>query len=200
MRFRGSIPSPYLPLSTLVASSHEETATTWGTAWFATPFTVRDFHPLLLAGFYRRFGQSHLMRPAQRVFVRQVGCDPCLRHPCASRGPESYWIPAYAGKTLKNAVPSCADRPAGFLCDPCPRLPCKSRGPDPVRLHNNARGIRPQAYWIPACAERRRKTPFPAEICIFFWRMRCLGVTHCTRRVSAIRRRSGPRRTRSRWQ
>jgi len=123
MRFRGSIPSPYLPLSTLVASSHEETATTWGTAWFATPFTVRDFHPLLLAGFYRRFGQSHLMRPAQRVFVRQVGCDPCLRHPCASRGPEAYWIPAYAGKTLKNAVPSCADRPAGFLCDPCLRHP-----------------------------------------------------------------------------
>ena len=128
MRFRGSIPSPYLPLSTLVASSHEETATTWGTAWFATPFTVRDFHPLLLAGFYRRFGQSHLMRPAQRVFVRQVGCDPCLRHPCASRGPEAYWIPAYAGKTLKNAVPSCADRPAGFLCDPCPPSPLRKQG------------------------------------------------------------------------
>jgi len=175
MRFRGSIPSPYLPLSTLVASSHEETATTWGTAWFATPFTVRDFHPLLLAGFYRRFGQSHLMRPAQRVFVRQVGCDPCLRHPCASRGPEAYWIPAYAGKTLKNAVPSCADRPAGFLCDPSPRLTRKqgSRGlqdscvtPAPVtpaqagvqrptgflcdpspRHPCESRG--PESYWIP---------------------------------------------------
>ena len=116
-------------------------------------------------------GQSHLMCPAQMVFVRQVGCDPCLRHPCASRGPEAYWIPAYAGKTLKNAVPSCADRPAGFLCDPRLRLTRKqgsrglqdscvtpapvsreSRGPDPVRLHNNARGIRPQAYWIPASA------------------------------------------------
>ena len=45
-----------------------------------------------------------------------------------SRGPESYWIPAYAGKTLKNAVPSCADRPAGFLCDPCPPSPLRKQG------------------------------------------------------------------------
>jgi hypothetical protein len=76
-------------------------------------------------------------------------CDPSPRLPCESRGPEAYWIPAYAGKTLKNAVPSCADRPAGFLCDPCLRHPCESRGPDPVRLHNNARGIRRQACRIP---------------------------------------------------
>ena len=136
-------------------------------------------------------GQSRLMRPAQRVFVRRVVCDPgprlpcksrgpesywipayagktlknavpscadrpagflcnpCLRHPCESRGPEAYWIPACAGKTLKNAVSSCADRPAGFLCDPCLRHPCANRGPDPVRLHNNARGIRRQACRIP---------------------------------------------------
>jgi|GEM_PF-6094981 len=45
-------------------------------------------------------------------------------------------------QTLKNAVSSCARRPAGFLCDPCLRHPCASRGPDPVRLHSAERGTR----------------------------------------------------------
>ena len=102
--------------------------------------------------------------PAEAGVQRPTGflCDPSPRLPCGSRGPEAYWIPAYAGKTLKNAVPSCADRPAGFLCNPCLRHPCESRGPDPVRLHNNARGIRPQAYWIPAYAGKTLKNAVPS--------------------------------------
>ena len=136
-------------------------------------------------------GQSHSMRPAQRVFVRRVVCDPSLRHPCASRGPESYWIPACAGKTSKGGVTLKTRR--RLMC-PCPlRHPCARRGPEPMRLYNTARGMRPPAGVLGSLApfrhpcESRGPEPYPCTTTLTHWISACAektlkgGVTSCAR-------------------
>jgi len=61
--FRGSIPNLYIPLSnasriTLRLSAHDS----WP-LWPATVFNVWLFHPLLFAGFHRRFPWPQLKWP-----------------------------------------------------------------------------------------------------------------------------------------
>ena len=58
--FRGSIPSPYLPLSTLATTPRGETAMTRRAVWFATP-SLQGTCTLNLLPAYRRFGQTHII-------------------------------------------------------------------------------------------------------------------------------------------